>query len=67
VASKHTGDVRFQAQVSADGLQTPVLREESTRVFGDEGETSSPPTPSTPTGPPAPPASSTPPAQPAPK
>jgi uncharacterized repeat protein (TIGR01451 family) len=30
------GDLRFQARVRADGLVAPVLREESTRVFGDE-------------------------------
>lgn len=29
------GDLRFQARVRADGLETPVLREESTRVYGD--------------------------------
>ncbi len=29
------GDLRFQARVRADGLESPVLREESTRVFGD--------------------------------
>jgi uncharacterized repeat protein (TIGR01451 family) len=30
------GDVRFQARMKADGLTNPVLREESTRVYGDE-------------------------------
>jgi uncharacterized repeat protein (TIGR01451 family) len=30
------GDARFQARVRADGLTQPVLREESTRVYGDE-------------------------------
>ncbi len=30
------GDLRFQARVRADGLSQPVLREESTRVYGDE-------------------------------
>jgi uncharacterized repeat protein (TIGR01451 family) len=33
------GDLRFQARVRADGLEQPVLREESTRVYGDERET----------------------------
>ncbi len=37
------GDLRFQARVRADGLETPVLREESTRVFGDEREVISTP------------------------
>jgi uncharacterized repeat protein (TIGR01451 family) len=32
------GDLRFQARVRADGLELPVLREESTRVYGDERE-----------------------------
>jgi uncharacterized repeat protein (TIGR01451 family) len=36
VRSLVAGDIRFQARVRADGLETPVLREESTRVFGDE-------------------------------
>jgi uncharacterized repeat protein (TIGR01451 family) len=36
------GDLRFQARVRADGLETPVLREESTRVYGDERETVTP-------------------------
>ena len=40
VRSLVTGDVRFQARIRADGLQTPVLREESTRVFGDDSTTS---------------------------
>ena len=30
------GDMRFQARMRADGLTQPVLREESTRVYGDE-------------------------------
>jgi uncharacterized repeat protein (TIGR01451 family) len=38
VRSLAAGDVRFQARVRADSLETPVLREESTRVFGDERE-----------------------------
>jgi uncharacterized repeat protein (TIGR01451 family) len=29
------GDVRFRAVIRADGLSQPVLREESTRVYGD--------------------------------
>jgi uncharacterized repeat protein (TIGR01451 family) len=32
------GDLRFQARMKADGLTQPVLREESTRVYGDEAE-----------------------------
>lgn len=38
VRSQAAGDVRFHARVRADGLATPVVREESTRVFGDERE-----------------------------
>jgi hypothetical protein len=38
------GDLRFQARVRADDLEQPVLREESTRVYGDERETRTPPT-----------------------
>ena len=30
------GDCRFRAQITADGLSNPVLREESTRVYGDD-------------------------------
>jgi len=30
------GDVRFRACIRADGLTTPVLKEESTKVYGDE-------------------------------
>lgn len=44
------GDLRFHAQVTADGLESPVLREESTRVFGDERETA----PASPAAPAAP-------------
>ena len=43
VRSLVAGDVRFQARVRADSLETPVLREESTRVFGDDRESVSPP------------------------
>ncbi len=32
------GDMRFQARMKADGLTLPVLREESTRVYGDEAD-----------------------------
>src|SRR5262249_48252418 len=32
------GDCRFRAQITADGLSNPVLREESTRVYGDEAD-----------------------------
>jgi uncharacterized repeat protein (TIGR01451 family) len=30
------GDLRFRARISADGLTEPVLREESTKVYGDD-------------------------------
>jgi uncharacterized repeat protein (TIGR01451 family) len=30
------GDVRFRARVRADGLAEPVVREESTKIYGDE-------------------------------
>jgi uncharacterized repeat protein (TIGR01451 family) len=30
------GDMRFRARIRADGLTEPVLREESTKVYGDE-------------------------------
>jgi hypothetical protein len=30
------GDVRFRARMKADGLTEPVLKEESTRIYGDE-------------------------------
>jgi uncharacterized repeat protein (TIGR01451 family) len=30
------GDMRFRARIRADGLTEPVLREESTRVYGDD-------------------------------
>jgi uncharacterized repeat protein (TIGR01451 family) len=30
------GDLRFQARMKADGLSQPVLKEESTKVYGDE-------------------------------
>jgi uncharacterized repeat protein (TIGR01451 family) len=32
------GDCRFRAQINADGLSNSVLREESTRVYGDEAD-----------------------------
>ncbi len=32
------GDLRFQARMKADGLTVPVLKEESTKVYGDEVE-----------------------------
>jgi uncharacterized repeat protein (TIGR01451 family) len=41
------GDLRFQARMKADGLTVPVLKEESTRVYGDE--VSSKPKPPEPT------------------
>jgi uncharacterized repeat protein (TIGR01451 family) len=30
------GDLRFRARITADGLTEPVLKEESTKVYGDE-------------------------------
>jgi hypothetical protein len=30
------GDLRFRARITADGLSDPVLKEESTKVYGDE-------------------------------
>ena len=30
------GDARMQVQLMTDGMQNPVTKEESTRVFGDE-------------------------------
>jgi uncharacterized repeat protein (TIGR01451 family) len=30
------GDMRFRARIRADGLSEPVLREESTKVYGDD-------------------------------
>jgi uncharacterized repeat protein (TIGR01451 family) len=30
------GDLRFRARIRADGLSEPVLREESTKVYGDD-------------------------------
>lgn len=30
------GDMRFRARIKADGLTEPVLKEESTKVYGDE-------------------------------
>jgi hypothetical protein len=29
------GDLRFRARITADGLTDPVLKEESTKVYGD--------------------------------
>ena len=29
------GDVRFRARLRADGITEPVLREESTKIYGD--------------------------------
>jgi uncharacterized repeat protein (TIGR01451 family) len=40
VRCRAAGDMRFQARMKADGLTLPVLREESTRVYGDEPEAS---------------------------
>ena len=31
-----TKPVRFRARIKADGLTDPVLREESTKVYGDD-------------------------------
>src|SRR5262249_20620097 len=36
------GDLRFRARIKADGLSDPVLKEESTKVYGDEGATPTP-------------------------
>ena len=30
------GDLRFRARITADGLVDPVLKEESTKVYGDD-------------------------------
>ena len=30
------GDLRFRARITADGLTEPVLKEESTKVYGDD-------------------------------
>ncbi len=30
------GDLRFRAKITADGLTEPVLKEESTKVYGDD-------------------------------
>ena len=30
------GDLRFRARIKADGLSDPVLKEESTKVYGDD-------------------------------
>jgi uncharacterized repeat protein (TIGR01451 family) len=38
VRGKAAGDLRFQARMKADGLTVPVLKEESTKVYGDEVE-----------------------------
>jgi hypothetical protein len=43
VNCKAPGDLRFQARMRADDLEQPVLREESTRVYGDERETQAQP------------------------
>jgi uncharacterized repeat protein (TIGR01451 family) len=32
------GDLRFRARIKADGLVDPVLKEESTKVYGDDGK-----------------------------
>jgi hypothetical protein len=29
------GDLRFRARITADGLSDPVLKEESTKVYGE--------------------------------
>jgi hypothetical protein len=36
VKGLQAGDLRFRARMKADGLTEPVLKEESTRVYGDE-------------------------------
>jgi uncharacterized repeat protein (TIGR01451 family) len=44
------GDMRFRARIKADGLSEPVLREESTKVYGDDGPAAAtqPPPPAAP-------------------
>ncbi len=42
------GDVRFRTKIKSDGLKEPVLREESTRVYSDEGPVKSAPLAPTP-------------------
>ncbi len=39
------GDLRFRARITADGLTDPVLKEESTKVYGDEAPAPVPPKP----------------------
>lgn len=39
VRGRSPGDVRFRVRVRADGLTEPVLREECTRFYNDEGPT----------------------------
>jgi len=36
VKAVHTGDLRTRFQLTTDDMQLPVVKEESTRVFGDE-------------------------------
>jgi uncharacterized repeat protein (TIGR01451 family) len=36
VRAKAPGDMRFRARIKADSLAEPVIKEESTRVYGDE-------------------------------
>lgn len=36
VRGNESGDLRFRARIKADGLADPVLKEESTKVYGDE-------------------------------
>jgi uncharacterized repeat protein (TIGR01451 family) len=36
------GDLRFRARITADGLTEPVLKEESTKVYGDEAPVQKP-------------------------
>jgi len=51
VKGSSAGDLRFQARVKADGLIVPVLKEESTRVYGDDYENAEKPQTPLPPGP----------------
>jgi uncharacterized repeat protein (TIGR01451 family) len=38
VRSRAAGDVRFRVRVRAEGLQEPIMREECTRLYNDDGK-----------------------------
>lgn len=40
VSAQHPGDVRFKVQLSANQLQSPILEEESTRIYSDKDTSS---------------------------